>query len=139
MKIKVLYRPVGINELNKIANLDFRGFPSRLAWQPIFYPVLNFEYAEQIARDWNAKSDEGIGFVTRFAVDIDYLRQFDVQTVGGPIHQELWIPAEELENFNRMIDGKIEVVSVYYGENFDRSQVSPSIKELLKNINHGNK
>ncbi|MEQ9440623.1 MAG: hypothetical protein RIG62_16340 [Cyclobacteriaceae bacterium] len=90
MKNKVLYRPVGINELNKIIDLDFLGFPSRLEWQPIFYPVLNFEYGEQIARDWNAKGDEGIGFVTRFAVDANYLRQFDIQTVGGTIHQELW-------------------------------------------------
>ena len=50
MKNKVLYRPVGINELNKIIDLDFLGFPPRLEWQPIFYPVLNFEYAEQIAQ-----------------------------------------------------------------------------------------
>lgn len=135
---KVLYRPVGINELKKIIDLDFQGFPPRLAWQPIFYPVLNFEYAEQIARDWNTKSDGGIGFVTRFAVNAEYLSQFEVQTVGGPIHQELWVPAEELDNFNRMIDGKIEVVSVYYGENFDLDQMTIDIRELLKHKNHGN-
>lgn len=141
---KVLYRPVGINELNKIIDLDFQGFPPRLTWQPIFYPVLNFEYAEQIARDWNAKSDEGVGFVTQFGIDAEYLRQFDVQTVGGPNHQELWVPAGELEDFNRMIDGKIEVISVYYGEKFDwitldQYQMTPDIKKLLKHKNHGNK
>ncbi|MEM9832029.1 MAG: ADP-ribosylation/crystallin J1 [Bacteroidota bacterium] len=136
---KVLYRPVGINELTKIIDLDLQGFPPRLSWQPIFYPVLNFEYAEQIARDWNAKSDEGVGFVTRFAVNAEYLSQFEVQTVGGPSHQELWVPAEELDNFNRMIAGKIEVVSVYYSEKFDRDLMTPDIKELLKHNNHGNK
>nr|WKN39226.1 hypothetical protein K4G66_11035 [Tunicatimonas sp. TK19036] len=127
--VQLLYRPVGINELHKIIDLDFLGFPPRLEWQPIFYPVLNFEYAEQIARDWNAKGDEGIGFVTRFAVDANYLRQFDVQTVGGEIHQELWIPAQELDTFNRMIQGKIEVISAYYGEKFDRKRM-PSFLSL---------
>lgn len=136
--LKVLYRPVGINELKKIIDLDFQGFPPRLSWQPIFYPVLNFEYAEQIARDWNAKSDEGIGFVTQFAVDAHYLSQFHIQTVGGSIHQELWVPAEELETFNRMIDGKIEVVSVYYGEKFNGKEMTLSVNELLKRKNYGN-
>jgi hypothetical protein len=50
----VLYRPVGPKELALIAASDYTAFPPRLAEQPIFYPVLNFEYAEQIARDWNA-------------------------------------------------------------------------------------
>ncbi len=42
----MLYRPVGLNELKLIAGLEFRAFPSRLPEQPIFYPVLNFAYAE---------------------------------------------------------------------------------------------
>jgi hypothetical protein len=33
-----------------------------------------------------------------------------VQTVGASYHQELWIPAEELENFNRHIIGKIHII-----------------------------
>jgi len=28
-------------------------------------------------------------------------------------HQELWVPAEELESFNRGIVGPIEVVAIY--------------------------
>lgn len=48
-----LYRPVGEKELDLIKESDYRKFPPRLAEQPIFYPVLNQEYATEIARDWN--------------------------------------------------------------------------------------
>jgi hypothetical protein len=34
-----------------------------------------------------------------------------VQTVGTGYHQEYWIPAEELDEFNRHIRGKIEVTT----------------------------
>jgi hypothetical protein len=50
-----LYRPVGTKELELISQLDLRAFPPRLEIQPIFYLVLNFDYAAQIARDWNTK------------------------------------------------------------------------------------
>lgn len=51
----VLFRPVGPAELKLIAETGYREFPPRLPGQPILYPVLNEEYATQIARDWNAK------------------------------------------------------------------------------------
>jgi hypothetical protein len=114
----ILYRPVGLKELELIAQADFKAFPPRLPEQPIFYPVLNFEYAEQIARDWNTKSNSFAGFVTKFEVEDDYGHNFDVHVVGSRIHQELWVPAEELAEFNRHILGKITVVAAYYGENF---------------------
>ena len=63
-----LYRPVGQEELNLIRSSGYREFPPRLPRQPIFYPVLNEEYATQIARDWNTKSGSRRGFVTRFQV-----------------------------------------------------------------------
>jgi hypothetical protein len=114
-----LYRPVGIEELRLIASSGYTAFPPRLPDQPIFYPVLNFEYAEQIAKRWNAKYNAvACGFVTRFEVDDDYLRRFEIQTVGGQVHQEFWIPAEELEEFNRNIVGAISVEAAYYGEGF---------------------
>ena len=53
-----LYRPVGSQELNLIAASGYREFPPRLPGQPIFYPVLNEEFATQIARDWNAKNSK---------------------------------------------------------------------------------
>ena len=66
----VLFRPVGENELRLIAESGFRSFPPRLPGQPIFYPVLNEEYATQIARDWNAKNSQ-----SKLA-QLDHLRMF---------------------------------------------------------------
>jgi hypothetical protein len=42
-----LYRPVGQEELDLIQSGGYRAFPPRLPHQPIFYPVLNEEYATQ--------------------------------------------------------------------------------------------
>lgn len=47
----ILYRPVGEAEKKLIAKSGYRAFPPRLDWQPIFYPVLNQRYAEEIAAD----------------------------------------------------------------------------------------
>lgn len=46
--------------------------------------------------------------MTTFEVDADYVSQFDVKQVGGVVHQELWIPAEQLDVFNAV--GVIRVV-----------------------------
>lgn len=107
--VTILYRPVGPNELALIEATGYTAFPPRLLQQPIFYPVMNEEYAVQIARDWNVPAS-GSGYVTRFAVDADYLKKYEVQNVGGEIHNELWVPAEELGDFNAHIIGKIEVI-----------------------------
>jgi hypothetical protein len=112
METITLYRPVGPKELALIEAAGFREFPPRLPEQPIFYPVLNEEYAIQIARDWNAAQD-GTGYVTRFRVNAESVRRYPIQTVGSSIHQELWIPAEELAEFNRQIVGLIEVVASF--------------------------
>ncbi len=111
-ELVTLYRPVGPKELELIRESGNRAFPPRLPEQPIFYPVLNEEYASKIARDWNAPS-KGVGYVTRFQVRADFLQNYDVQTVGRRVHQEYWIPAEDLEDFNRNIVGPIEVVAEY--------------------------
>ena len=104
----MLYRPVNQQELDLIAASEWRSFPPRLPEQPIFYPVTNEEYAVQISRDWNVPY-YGVGYVVRFAVDTDYLAQFAVQNVGDPLHNELWVPAEQLAEFNAHIRGPIEV------------------------------
>ena len=111
----VLFRPVGPKELELIRESGFTAFPPRLPEQPIFYPVLNREYAEQIARDWNANdpSTGYLGFVTRFQVDSAYLAKFEAKQVGAAIHLEYWIPAEELAEFNGKIMGLIEVVAEF--------------------------
>lgn len=118
MKTQTLYRPVGQPELDLIIAADYRAFPPRLEWQPIFYPVLDKEYACQIAKEWNTRDDTNgnVGYVTRFDVDQTYLEQFTIQNVGAHHHNELWIPSEELDNFNRHIIGKIEVIETFRAE-----------------------
>jgi len=113
VNVTTLFRPVGPKELRLIEQSGWERFPPRLPEQPIFYPVTNEEYAIQIARDWNVPAS-GSGYVTRFNVRTDYLSKFEVQNVGGEIHNELWIPAEDLEDFNDNIIGKIEVTRTFY-------------------------
>jgi hypothetical protein len=112
-EVVTLFRPVGPKELELIEASGFRAFPPRLPEQPIFYPVLNQEYATQIARDWNVKAS-GAGFVTRFNVRREFLARYQEQTVGGSVHRELWVPAEELSEFNDNIVGLIAVVAEYH-------------------------
>jgi len=111
--ITILYRPVGPKELALIEQSGWTKFPPRLPEQPIFYPVMNEEYAIQIARDWNVAAS-GSGFVTKFAVKTEYFNKFEMQNVGGKIHNELWIPAEELDEFNSNIVGEIELTKSFY-------------------------
>mgnify|MGYP001164250828 CR=1 FL=1 len=113
MSTIVLYRPVGPAELKLIAASGWSEFPPRLPDQPIFYPVMNEEYASQIAREWNVR-DSGAGYVTRFEVDAEFARRYPVQTVGARVHEELWVPADELVEFNQHIVGLIEVVAEFH-------------------------
>jgi hypothetical protein len=119
--VRTLYRPVGAKELQLIFDSNQREFPPRLEWQPIFYPVLNQEYAIQIARDWNTKDAASgyAGFVTEFDVDADYLTHFDEHIVGDKRHRELWVPAKELETFNTHISGIIRVTAAFYGDKYE--------------------
>jgi len=113
-----LYRPVGQKELDLIAAAGFTRFPPRLSGQPIFYPVLNERYADQIARDWNTKdaASGNVGYVTRFNVRWECATRYEPQKVGGHWHWELWVPAEELDEFNASIVGRIEVVGQHRPE-----------------------
>ena len=135
MKTVTLYRPIGEKELILIMESDFKKFPPRLDWQPIFYPVLNEEYAAQIASEWNTKDEFGnyLGFVTKFEVDKDEFGKYEVKNVGGTIHDELWVPAEKLEDFNQAIQGKIEVVNVFVGNQFSKLG-DPRIESLLEKL-----
>ena len=115
MSVTILYRPVGEKELELIRASGWKEFPPRLPEQPIFYPVLTEEYAIQIARDWNTR-DGGAGYVLRFAVESAYLDQFPVRVAGARVHQEYWIPAEQLEEFNQHIAGLIETVHEFHSQ-----------------------
>lgn len=120
MKTITLYRPVGLKELALIFELNWKRFPPRLAWQPIFYPVMNEPYAIEIATKWNL-DDEGsgyAGFVAAFDVNQEYVSKYKVENVGGAIHNELWVPAEELDKFNKNIVGEIRITKAFYGEKY---------------------
>ena len=118
MKATTLYRPVGLDELALIWDSGCREFPPRLPEQPIFYPVTSAEYAAQIARDWNTKTPSFTGYVTSFEVDHAYLSKFERHIVGFAVHEEYWIPAEQLVDFNSAIQGQIEIRAAYFGESF---------------------
>jgi len=107
----ILFRPVNDKELDLIIESGYTKFPPRLPEQPIFYPVLNKEYAIQITKDWNIPA-YGIGYVVEFDIDDNYIKQFTTQNVGGITHNELWIPSEELEEFNSKIIGNIRIIEI---------------------------
>jgi hypothetical protein len=107
-----------------------KAFPARLFWQPIFYPVLNIQYAIEIAERWNMRDrdSDGAGFVTGFEIPNDFFQTFEVQTVGMPHHQELWVPAEDLEIFNSKIVSGIRVEKAFMGSQF---KVTEKIRSVL--------
>jgi hypothetical protein len=115
--VATLYRPVGQKELDLIEQAGWRRFPPRLAWQPIFYPVLSESYATRIARDWNAKDEAngGVGYVLAFEVDDEYLARHEVHEAGGQDLLEYWIPADELDEFNAHILHGLTVIAEYRG------------------------
>ena len=80
----ILYRPVGPKERDLIAASGSREFPA-----------------------------SGAGYVTRFKVRNVFLARYAIQTVGSSVHQELWIPAEDLAEMNRNIVGLIEIIAEY--------------------------
>lgn len=108
-----LWRPTGPEELTLVGASGWTAWPPRLPEQPIFYPVLNEDYAVRIARDWNVPAS-GAGYVTRFEVDTTFLERYPVRQAGGETILELWVPAEELPEFNRHIAGRIEVVREFH-------------------------
>jgi hypothetical protein len=108
-----LWRPTGPEELALIEASGWRAWPPRRPGQPIFYPVLNEEYATKIARDWNVPHS-GAGYVTRFQVLRSFLEHYPVHQVGGRTILEYWIPADDLPALNASIVGKIEVTAEYH-------------------------
>ena len=112
LEVVTLWRPTGPEEMELVRASGLRRWPPRLAEQPIFYPVLNEQYATKIARDWNVPAS-GVGYVTRFDVEAEYLSQFPVRQAGGRDILEYWIPADRLEEFNDHIVGNIVEVAKF--------------------------
>ena len=135
MKTTTLYRPVGEKEMILIIESGFRKFPPRLEWQPIFYPVLDENYASEIAENWNTRDEAGnyLGFVTQFDVLDEVADQYPAQNVGARNHNELWVPSEELDGFNKAIVGNIKVTKVFIGDDFEKAANS-ELEKLISNI-----
>jgi hypothetical protein len=110
--VSVLWRPTGPEELELLRLSGWQAWPPRLPAQPIFYPVLDADYAVKIARDWNVKAS-GAGYVTRFTVRSSFTGRYPVQQAGGKTILELWIPAEDLAELNENIVGRIQVTHVF--------------------------
>ena len=111
----ILWRPVSKAELQQIEKSGWREFPSRLTGKPIFYPVLRFPYADEIACDWDTTPDGHCceGFVTEFEMDDSYLSRIRADALCALNQSELWVPTEQLDEFNSHIIGKIDVVATY--------------------------
>lgn len=107
-----LYRPVNQAELDLIIKEDWNKFPPRLEGQPIFYPVLNEKYAEQITKEWNVPS-YGIGHVLKFEVKDHFLENYKIEKVGLDHHLEYWIPSEDLDLMHANMIGKIELINTF--------------------------
>jgi hypothetical protein len=114
----ILWRPVGLREMALVFELGMRAFPERLPEQPIFYPVLVEEYADQIARTWNTKEEPFAGYVLEMDIPDDYASRFAPQTVGGSMHRELWVPAEIRTEFNDHLTRAITVRRAFFGEKY---------------------
>ena len=91
----------------------WRRWPPRLPEQPIFYPVLNEEYATMIARDWNVKqsTERATSPSSRFGRTSSTARGSSGRRADTIL--EYWIPAEDLDALNENIIGTIDVVAEY--------------------------
>ncbi len=90
------------------------------------------KYAIEIATRWNL-DDEGSGysgFVTEFDIPETYFNQFKVENVGIHYHNELWVPAEELDYFNTQIIGEIKITKQFFGKQYQYSK-NQSLCKLL--------
>lgn len=115
-----LYRPTGISELELIYDSGMKSFPARLLDQPVFYPVTNFGYATQIAKDWNKpRPPSYCGFVVSFEISDLVLKNYDSKIVGNSYHKEFWIPSDHLPSFNSHLLGQINLIEGHFSENYN--------------------
>jgi hypothetical protein len=59
------------------------------------------------------ETENFIGHVLEFDVDDAVASRYPVQTVGSDGHRELWVPADDLDDFNAAIEGEIRLVATY--------------------------
>jgi hypothetical protein len=108
----ILYKPLSPTQLAAVIRANWLSFSPDTPGQKIFYPKLHLDYAEKIARQWDA-IEYSVGFVVRFIVPSTFINRYDLQSVGYDEHSEYKVPIDELELFNHQIMGKIELVSAF--------------------------
>lgn len=112
----ILCRPVGIGEFRLLPVGGFRPFLSGPSDQHIVYSVLTVDHACKIARDWNTVDEQSghAGFVTQFEIDdATAAASYPVQVAGGRNHEELWVPAQDVAEFNQYIAGAVAIVEAF--------------------------
>ena len=118
MNTVILYRPIDSKEFTLIEASGWRQFTlPRLLAELILTP--DEECAIRLAREWEVV--RGAGFVTRFVAGAEFVSRYPVRTFGArtdgprylPTYEEIWVPREELAEFNRHIVGKIEVIHMF--------------------------
>jgi hypothetical protein len=58
------------------------------------------------------------GYVTEFEAEDAFISRHEPHMVGSRKHVELWVPAEELADFNTHILAKIRIIEAYFGDGF---------------------
>ncbi len=124
---KTMYKSVGMPEWRLIAAEARRAFHPRLLTKPIFYPALSYEYACKLAREWNTidHMSEYTGLVVGFNVEPDFLCEYQQKLESAAEPGELWVDVESLCRFNQLIQGRITVYEVYYGEEYTGIKYTP--------------
>ena len=79
--------------------------------------MLTEAYAVEIARDWNTRDEASgyAGYVLRFHIETSFVARYPDRIAGAARHRELWVPAEELDEFNQHIRGPIELIAEFQG------------------------
>jgi hypothetical protein len=110
-----LYKPVSQKELDLIKESGWKAFPTVLKEQPFFYPLMKEAYAVQISKECTSPA-YSVSYITRFQIDTEFVSRYKIRNIGPNRQQELWIPPDELQEFNGHIVGAIEVVGTVSSE-----------------------
>ena len=65
--------------------------------------------------------------LTRFDLDADYRSRFKLRQVGARQHQELWVPAEDLDACNNQLLDPIRVDAGFFGNSYVGPEPLPTM------------
>ncbi|MFG1757852.1 PWWP domain-containing protein [Micromonospora echinofusca] len=102
-----LWRPMGQQERNLVRETGWRRWPALPPDRTHFFPILSEDFAIRAARDWDLFGS--VRCVARFHVETGFLGRYSTRSFGGSAAPMLWVPAEELDEFNAHLVGPIEV------------------------------